>query len=292
MSKIRFLIPSGMRLILLLLTFVVGAVATELLSGVLMDAGGIDRKVAMLRIATVAQDLLMMVLPALATALICTRQPVRLLAIAKVPDTKMTISAVMVMLVSSPLMSWIIELNASMHLPESMAAIEAGIRSMEDSAAGAVDMILGRHDIPNLIVSILIVGVLAGFSEEIFFRGALQRLLASARIGNITSIWVAAFIFSAIHMQFFGFVPRLLLGAYFGYLLLWSGSLWLPVLAHTVNNTLYIILKYTTGSGDIEPASAVGSTATIAISAILTAVLLWQLWKNRIQPDINPRTQS
>ena len=292
MSKIRFLIPSGMRLILLLLTFVVGAVATGLLSGVLMDAGGIDRKVAMLRIATIAQDLLMMVVPALVTALICTRQPVRLLAIAKAPDVRMTVSAIMVMLVSSPLMSWIIDWNASMHLPESMSALEASIRSMEDSAAGAVDMILGPHDIPNLIVSILIVGVLAGFSEEIFFRGALQRLLASARIGNIASIWTAAFIFSAIHMQFFGFVPRLLLGAYFGYLLLWSGSLWLPVLAHTVNNSLYIILKYTTGSGDIEPASAAGSAAVIAISAILTAAGLWILWKNRVRPDTETCTQS
>ena len=292
MSKIRFLIPSGMRLILLLLTFVVGAVATGLLSGVLMDAGGIDRKVAMLRIATIAQDLLMMVVPALVTALICTRQPVRLLAIAKAPDVRMTVSAIMVMLVSSPLMSWIIDWNASMHLPESMSAFEASIRSMEDSAAGAVDMILGPHDIPNLIVSILIVGVLAGFSEEIFFRGALQRLLASARIGNIASIWTAAFIFSAIHMQFFGFVPRLLLGAYFGYLLLWSGSLWLPVLAHTVNNSLYIILKYTTGSGDIEPASAAGSAAVIAISAILTAAGLWILWKNRVRPDTETCTQS
>ncbi|MDE6333306.1 MAG: CPBP family intramembrane metalloprotease [Muribaculaceae bacterium] len=292
MSKIRFLIPSGMRLILLLLTFVVGAVATGLLSGVLMDAGGIDRKVAMLRIATIAQDLLMMVVPALVTALICTRQPVRLMAIAKAPDVRMTVSAIMVMLVSSPLMSWIIDWNASMHLPESMSALEASIRSMEDSAAGAVDMILGPHDIPNLIVSILIVGVLAGFSEEIFFRGALQRLLASARIGNIASIWTAAFIFSAIHMQFFGFVPRLLLGAYFGYLLMWSGSLWLPVLAHTVNNSLYIILKYTTGSGDIEPASAAGSAAVIAISAILTAAGLWILWKNRVRPDTETCTQS
>lgn len=292
MSKIRFLIPSGMRLILLLLTFVVGAVATGLLSGVLMDAGGIDRKVAMLRIATIVQDMLMMVIPALVTALICTRQPVRLLAIAKAPDLRMTVSAIMVMLVSSPLMSWIIDWNASMHLPESMSALEASIRSMEDSAAGAVDMILGPHDIPNLIVSILIVGVLAGFSEEIFFRGSLQRLLASARIGNIASIWTAAFIFSSIHMQFFGFVPRLLLGAYFGYLLLWSGSLWLPVLAHTVNNLLYIILKYTTGSGDIEPASAAGSAAVIAISAILTAAGLWILWKNRVRLDTETCTQS
>lgn len=287
MSKIRFLIPSGTRLILLLLTFVVGAVVTGLLSSVLMQAGGPDKAVAMLRIATVAQDLLMMGLPALVTALICTRQPVRLLAVAKSPDVRQIVLAILVMLVSSPLMSWIIELNASMHLPESMAAFEAKIRAMEDGAAGAVDMILGPHDIPNLIVSVLIVGVLAGFSEEIFFRGALQRLLATARIGNIGAIWVAAFIFSAIHMQFFGFVPRLLLGAFFGYLLLWSGSLWLPILAHAINNSLYIILKYTTGSGDLEPTSAAGSWAAITVSAVLTAVGLWLLWKSRVRPDNN-----
>lgn len=292
MNKIRFLIPSGMRLVLLLLTFVVGAVGTGLLSGVLMEAGGPDRKVAMLRIATVAQDILMMVLPALVTALICTRQPVRLLSVERMPEVRQIGLAVLVMLVSSPLMSWIIELNASMHLPESMSAFETKIRSMEDGAAGAVDMILGAHNIPNLIVSILIVGVLAGFSEEIFFRGALQRLLASSHMGNIAAIWVAAFIFSAIYLQFFGFVPRLLLGAYFGYLLLWSGSLWLPVMAHAVNNTLYIILKYTTGSGDLEPASEAGSTAAIAVSALLTAAGLWMLWRSRVRPDSAPDRQS
>ena len=291
MSKIRFLIPSGMRLVLLLLTFIVGAVVTGLLSAVLMDAGGPDRKVAMLRIATVAQDLLMMVLPALVTALICTRQPVRLLAVAKAPDARQALLAVVVMLVSSPLMSWIIELNASIHLPASMAALETALRSMEDNAAGAVDMILGPHDIPNLIVSILIVDVLAGFSEEIFFRGALQRLLASSRMGNAAAIWIAAFIFSAIHMQFFGFVPRLLLGAFFGYLLLWSGSLWLPVLAHAVNNTLYLILNYTTGSGDFEPGSAAASGGAIVLSALLTAGALWLLWRSRVRPAADSYVQ-
>jgi len=281
MSNIRFLIPAGSRLILLLLTFVVGAVVTGLLSSVLMQAGGPDKAVAMLRIATVAQDLLMMTLPALVTAMICTRQPAQLLAITGMPDYRRVCMAIFVLVISSPLMTWIVGLNESIHLPESMAAFEARIRAMEESAGGAVEMILGPHNIPNLAVSILIVGVLAGFSEEILFRGALQRLLASTRVGNTGAIWISAFIFSAIHMQFFGFVPRLLLGAFFGYLLLWSGSLWLPVLAHAVNNSLYIILKYTTGSGDPEPTSAICSTTAVVISAALTAAGLWLLWRSR-----------
>ncbi len=78
----------------------------------------------------------------------------------------------------------------------------------------------------------------------IFFRGALQRIMATGGVSAHAAIWIAAFVFSAFHMQFFGFLPRLLIGAFFGYLLWWSGSLWLPVCAHALNNTMALVLEW------------------------------------------------
>ena len=95
-----------------------------------------------------------------------------------------------------------------------------------------------------LAVNVLIVGVAAGFSEELLFRGAFQRLLTTGGMNRHLAVWAVAFVFSAVHMQFFGFFPRLLLGAYFGYLLLWTRNIWVPVAAHTLNNTIYVVTAW------------------------------------------------
>ena len=102
--------------------------------------------------------------------------------------------------------------------------------------------LMGTDTIGSIIMSILIIGLLAGFSEN-FFRGALQRLLSTAGRNIHVAVWLTAFIFSAVHMQFYGFVPRMLLGAMFGYMAVWSGSLWIAVIAHATNNSLVVIAQ-------------------------------------------------
>lgn len=267
----KFVLPPSRRIILLALTFIFGMLVTSVISGLLTSIGGESRHVAMMRIAAVVQDMLMLVVPAVLTAVLVTRQPARLLAVDRAPALIPSLLAIAVMLVASPAMSMIIGWNASLHLPESMAALEQSLRTMEENAAGTVETMLGAHTAGNLIMSLLIVGLLAGFSEELFFRGALQRLLSSGKSNGTAAVWIAAIVFSAVHFQFFGFVPRLLLGVYFGYLLLWSRSVWLPMLAHIVNNSLFVILRYVTGSGDPDLGAAGSPWITVAISIALTA---------------------
>ena len=288
MNQIRFLVSPGRRVAMLLLTYVVGLVVTSFVSSLLMNIGGEGKHVAMMRIAVVVQDIFMMIVPAVVTALIVTRQPVRLLAIGTAPTGRQTLLAVLVMLVSSPLMSWIIKLNASVHLPESMAALEASLRAMEDAAEATVQLMLGGHTPANLLLNILLIGVLAGFSEELFFRGAMQRLLGTTRMSQTAAIWITAIVFSAVHFQFFGFVPRLLLGAYFGFLLVWSGSLWLPILIHTLNNSLFVVLQHFTGSGEPQFGASADGTAGVIISAVLTVAGLYLLYKQRTT-TLNPQ---
>ncbi len=281
MKPVKFVIPSGQRLTLLFLTYVLGLIITSVASAALTSMGGPERATAMLRIATVVQDIFMLVLPAVITAVIVTRNPAGLLAIDRLPSWRSILLAIAIFFVSSPLMTWIIELNASISLPESLAEFEQTMRAMEQNATTTINQVIGPRDGINLVISILIIGVLAGLSEELLFRGALQRLLSATKLSRHGAIWVAAIIFSAIHFQFFGFVPRMLLGAFFGYLLLWSGSLWLPIIAHIFNNTIFLILRHITGSGEASiPAEVIPTWISVAISAIATASLLYLLRKS------------
>lgn len=277
-QPLRFRLKPFQRYALVALTYLFGMIVTAFLGTILLKIGGDTRHLAMLRISAVIQDVVMLVLPALTVAVLICNNAARFLCIDRRPSTAMTVTALLVMVVSSPAMTYIIHLNESVTFPPALAGLEAQLRAMEATASESVRTILGPHTPLNLIMSILIVGLLAGFCEELFFRGTLQRVIQSTSASPATAVWIAAVIFSAIHFQFFGFIPRMLLGAYFGFLLLWSGSIWLPMAAHIFNNTMFVILAYTTGSGD--PNITLPSTApwvTPLISAVLTAGGIWLL---------------
>lgn len=268
----KFLVTPGLRIVTLFLTWIVGAIITIFVATLLGRALS-DNYLASLRISTVIQDMMMWIIPAIATAVIVTRQPARLLRVDSLPSLGHTILGCLLLIVSAPLMSWIVKINSEIHLPESMASIEASLREMELNAETVVQTMLQSSNVASLILNILIIGIFAGLAEELFFRGALQRILSTGGLNIHVAIWVGAFIFSAIHFQFFGFVPRMLLGAAFGYMLYWSGSVWLPILIHSLNNIAYILMMTYTGSGEIETEAAT-SWVAIIISAVLTALVL------------------
>lgn len=233
----------------------------------------------LVRIMTVLQDILVFIAPAILAAFIATRLPASLLTVNVKPRLSITLLALLAMITSMPAMEWIIELNYNIHLPESMSGLEQTLRSMEESASDTISSMMGGTSAGDLIMGILIVGVLAGISEELFFRGALQNLFMSMRkVNKHFAIWAAAFIFSLMHFQFFGFVPRLLLGAYFGYLIWWSGSVWVPIIAHAFNNTLVVVTSWIGErngiAADVEDMASINIATdwrTIVLSIAVTA---------------------
>ena len=141
-------------------------------------------------------------------------------------------------------MNFIVHCNESIVLPESLSHIEKAMKAMEEASRQQINILLGKPSIGSLIISILIVGVLTGIGEELFFRGGLQNILRTCPMNPHLAIWITAVIFSAMHFQFYGFIPRVLLGAFFGYLAFWSKSIWLPIFAHTLNNSLVVISSW------------------------------------------------
>ena len=228
-----------------------------------------------LRILIVLQDIFMFIIPAIVTAVIASRYPARLLEVDAFPNWKMILLTVLTVLAAIPAVDYIVKLNEAMSFPAWMADVEQAMRKMEEEANATTQMLINGSSVGSLIMSLLIVAILTGFSEEIFFRGALQRLLTPASGTPHLAIWVTAFIFSAVHFQFYGFVPRMLLGAFFGYLLYWSGSLWLPVIAHALNNSLVVLSTWLVNAGYMENRiDQLGSPSTTWDVALGSAVLV------------------
>ena len=146
-----------------------------------------------------------------------------------------------------PINSFAGELNSWLHLPYWLSGVEQWIIEKKKYATHLEDMLMTPNTFWAMIFNILIIAVIPAIGEEMIFRGVFQKILSSLFKSGHLAIWVTAFIFSALHFQFFGFIPRFILGLIFGYLFFWSGTLWLPIISHFVNNAVSIIAAYIQG---------------------------------------------
>ena len=246
----------------------------------LLGRTGMD-PVKSMRLATIFQDFLVFILPAFAASLLATKRAADLLAVRTSPGWKTAVLAIVLMAVSTPLQEAIIYWNYHLDLSWLGSTLEQTARTLEDSTAAVMRSMMSSASVGTLIINVLIIGVLAGFSEELFFRGGLQRLLTAAGLNAHVAIWLIAIVFSALHLQFYGFVPRVLLGVLFGYMLLWSGSLWLPVLMHIINNSVYVFTVWlqvrANGFDSVDFSPSLWPMWVTIISAVLTVAALWML---------------
>ena len=283
-DKYTFRIAFGQRLISLILFVFIGLIVAGFIS--ILMGKILDNPTATMRITATMQDLIAFTLPAIAMALLSTKQPATFLSVNKKVGVWSILLTIGVLAISIPAMNYLITWNESVRFPESLAPLEQWMKTSEEAALQNIETLLGGTSVADLIMSILIVGIMTGFAEEILFRGALLKLIATAnkKINIHFSIWTTAFLFSAIHMQFYGFFPRLLLGAFFGYLLWWSGSLWLPIIAHAFNNIVTVTFTWLIkrGSIDFDPNSlgATDDTIIMAVTSfIVTAIAIVVLRK-------------
>lgn len=194
------------------------------------------------------------------------------------PSSHFAILGVVSMLTLLPLVNYLGWWNGQMHLPAALSFIEDAMRMMEDMAAEITEKFLAEQTWKDLIANIIFLALIPAVTEELFFRGALQRLMEK-KFNVHVAIWLSAFIFSAYHMQFFGFVPRFLLGAFLGYLFVWGNSIYLPILAHFVNNANLVLfsflMKNNLVSIDIDKVGVEQDWRMALLSLILTLPMLF-----------------
>jgi membrane protease YdiL (CAAX protease family) len=181
-----------------------------------------------------------------------------------------------------PLIAFFGYLNEQIHLPEVFATIQQWMQAMELKANELLKQLTDDSRVSILLLNIGVLGILPGVCEEWLFRGTIQPLLQEKTGNKHVAIWVTAFIFSAIHLQFAGFIPRLLLGAYLGYLAVWSGSLWLPILAHALHNTFSLIINFFSikqgiDTEHLDPSAISGFIPLVIISALFVGYGLYRL---------------
>lgn len=154
-----------------------------------------------------------------------------------------------------PLVNLMGEWNSNMHLPESMSGMEKYIKEEEEKLAALTTAFLKMPSLQVLWLNLVVIALIPALGEELLFRGVIQRIFKELVNNKHAAVILTAFVFSAIHMQFYGFLPRFVLGILLGYLVVWSGSLWLSILAHFVNNAGAVLMSYLFehGHSSIDP---------------------------------------
>jgi len=197
------------------------------------------------------------------------------------------------LLIVIPFINFLGSLNSQMKLPESFSGIENWMKTMEDSAEIMVEKFMKVEHISGLMFNIFMIAILPALGEELLFRGVIQRIFTNWAKSYHWGIWIAAFLFSAMHLQFYGFLPRMVLGAMFGYLLVWTGTMWVPILAHFVNNTIGVLSYYLMDKGiiskEIEEWGTGSEQFPIALlSFVLAGLLLYLIYRGELNKQKCP----
>ncbi|WP_323404590.1 CPBP family intramembrane glutamic endopeptidase [Proteiniphilum sp.] len=280
----------GYKIAWLFLFLLIGVVVASILSGlVLMISGvGSEDKVTAIYVGSAMQSVLATALPAYLVVALTHAAPAYYLKMtgSERIGEKM-IFAVLVFIFSYCLASFLSQWNKGIEFPAWMSEVERSFRALEDAALENSNLLLSGKTASSLVLNLLIVGGLAAVSEEIFFRGALQQFIQEKFINRHVAVWITALVFSLIHLQFYGFLPRLLLGGLLGYLFLYTRNLWVPILFHFINNALIVVLHFFWGDTQwiqkIEEMPINGWFLLAAVaSAVCTVLLFWGYRKKRL----------
>ena len=253
---------------------------------------GTNQTISALRVLQVLQTFAFFILPVLAAVWLWSDRPLHWLRMDKGMSWQTAGLVVLMMLVYSPGINLLSALNQELSLPSWLSELEVWLQAREAEASLLTDRFAQADTIPQLMLNLLIMAVLPAIGEELCFRGTCQGLFAHGTSGprkpyynrlrahTHEAIWITAILFSAIHIQFYGFVPRMLLGALLGYLLCYSGSLYVPMLAHFTNNAVAVICFYIAGKGNVraEFLEEFGSGDTWwagVLSLIAGSALMW-----------------
>lgn len=241
--------------LLLLLLFAIGGVIISAvigiaivyfhsgLNGLSAAAAGDLRYIDDFKILLVAQQIGLFLTPAVLLSVVERKKLNRFYGL-QAPKADLLLWVAILSVCWMPLLSLVMEWNQNLVFPTFLKSLENWMRSMEDAGAKTTEAILKMKNISDLLINLLVIAVTPAICEEFIFRGAVQRTVFRFKSNPHVAIWISAAIFSTIHFQFFGFFPRLFLGAAFGYVYFWTGSIWYAVFGHFLNNAYAVCVAY------------------------------------------------
>ena len=193
-------------------------------------------------------------------------------------------AGIVVMFVSLPVTNQLTVWNENMKLGGALQALEDTLKAWEETAAAATEQMLNVDTIGGLLFNLVVIALIPAIGEELTFRGVLQQGL-TRRINPHIAIILSSAIFSFIHFQFYGFLPRMFLGMLLGYLFYTSGSLWTSMLMHFINNGCAVVVFYLNNKGvidvDVDHFGEAPNVWIIIAGAIVTTALIVWCWRKR-----------
>lgn len=276
------LVVTGAGMLLSLLVFEPGVAIGDILSG---EPGGSGR--SFLIFSQVVSQLAIFLIPGLIISWMMKGDGIGWLGIDR--PVEAAVAFLVLLLAGSliPLTSAAGYLNSGMEFPEWLSRAEEWMRVKEDQALELTGHLIYTESAGGLAVNIFVLAILPAFAEEILFRGVIQNTLERWVGSGIVAVIITSLLFSALHLQFFTFFPRFLLGIVFGLLYLWSRTIWLPVIAHFGNNIVPVVWSYFSGwdylnenASDFMPADIWQLAGVIIVPSALLGVL-YMLVKKR-----------
>ncbi len=279
---------TGMRIFIFLVILFISSLVGAAVSAAFMFAGDLGMK-----IAQGLSSIMMFVVPPVVYYLITRKEramPALGFRAVNKPWLYYILIGATLMFVSLPVTNQLTAWNEAMDFSTVFEKLEEYLKSLEEAAQAATEKMLKADHLGGLLFNLLIIALIPAVGEELTFRGVLQQGL-SRRMNPHVAIILAAGIFSFIHFQFYGFLPRMFLGILLGYMFYVSGSLWTSILMHFVNNGTAVVLYYLNDKGiinvDVDHFGAMPPTMVVISAAVTIALIVacWRKSKELIQKD-------
>jgi membrane protease YdiL (CAAX protease family) len=229
-----------------------------------------------LRFMQISSQLFTFVFPPIAYAFLVKEKPVNALGLKNAKILWFLIGTAMIFAIM-PLNSILAEWNAGLKLPESLSALEQMMKEMQDAASAMIEKFVSVDTIGGLMLNLFMIAGLAALGEELLFRSIIQTSLIKICKNAHVGILIASAIFSFIHFEFYGFVPRLILGMLLGYMFYFSGSIWIPMLMHFLNNGTVVLIYFLNNKGitNIDVDTFGQTSIPILIVSIVVMIVLF-----------------
>lgn len=233
-------------------------------------------ELSVLRISQISSQILTFVMPPILYACITKKQPMKYLGFSNIP--LWSLLGVALIFTVMPINSVLAEWNSHITLPASMAKLDEIIKQLSELMQETLEKMVNVSDVSGLIINLIMIAGLAAFGEELLFRSTLQSFLVKKCKNAHIGILITSIIFSLIHFDIYGFLPRLVLGLILGYMFYYSKSIWVPMTMHFVNNGTVVVLYYLNNIGATNiDVDTFGETAILPLilSIIATIAIFW-----------------
>ncbi|MCF8332692.1 MAG: CPBP family intramembrane metalloprotease [Bacteroidales bacterium] len=254
----------------------------------IMATQGAEGDVNIFRYLQVVNQVGIFILPALLFGILVKRNFIYYFHLEKVVLWKSLLAVFILLFTILPLINLLATFNEAIELPPFLGGVEQWMKEKEEAARQLTGRFLETTTPKGLLINLFIIGVLPAIGEELFFRGALQQIFTRWFNNVHWGIIITSVLFSALHLQFFGFLPRFLLGMIFGYLFYWSRTIWLPVFAHFINNAAAVVVAFLAARGRIDTGMEEfgnynGDAAIIILNTALSIFVLYYIYKLEYQ---------